>query len=112
MSTTRVPRPTSLSRRLRPRSPPVTLDSDHMPDRRFALVSYTALALVAFAANSVLCRLALHDGAIDPASFSIVRFVSGAVMLLVITIGGQRQRLPLAGSWSTALILAIYALPF
>lgn len=83
-----------------------------MIDRRFSTAAYTALALVAFAANSVLCRLALHDGAIDPSSFSIVRFVSGAVMLLVITMGVQRQRQPLAGSWSTALILAVYALPF
>lgn len=83
-----------------------------MSDDPLASVAYTAFALVAFAANSVLCRLALHDGAIDPASFSIIRFLSGAVMLLVITMGVQRQRLPLTGSWSTALILAVYALPF
>ena len=41
----------------------------------------TALAMVAFAANSVLCRLALREGAIDAASFTAVRLVSGAVAL-------------------------------
>ena len=40
-----------------------------------------ALSLVAFAANSILCRLALRDGSIDPASFTAVRLVAGAVIL-------------------------------
>ncbi|MFT3923551.1 MAG: DMT family transporter [Myxococcales bacterium] len=42
---------------------------------------YTALALVAFAANSVLCRVALRGDLIDPASFTLVRMLSGAVVL-------------------------------
>ena len=42
----------------------------------------TALTLVAFAANSILCRAALADRAIDPASFSAIRLSSGAVVLL------------------------------
>ena len=41
----------------------------------------TALAMLAFAANSVLCRLALREGAIDAASFTAVRLLSGALML-------------------------------
>jgi drug/metabolite transporter (DMT)-like permease len=45
---------------------------------------YTALALVAFAANSLLCRLALGGGAIDASSFTTIRLVSGAAMLLAI----------------------------
>ena len=47
-------------------------------------VSFTILALLAFAANSLLCRLALRGGAIDPASFTVVRLVAGAVMLVVV----------------------------
>ena len=44
----------------------------------------TAVAMLAFAANSLLCRLALQQGAIDPASFASIRLVSGAITLAVI----------------------------
>ena len=44
----------------------------------------TILALIAFAANSVLCRMALGQSQIDGASFTLVRLVSGAVTMLVI----------------------------
>jgi len=50
----------------------------------------TLLALIAFAANSVLCRLALATGAIDAASFTTVRLVSGAVALwLILALTGK-----------------------
>ena len=42
-----------------------------------------SLAMIAFAANSVLCRLALADRLIDPISFSLIRVKSGAVILLI-----------------------------
>ena len=51
----------------------------------------TALAMVAFAANSVLCRLALREGAIDAASFTAVRLVSGAVALGLILLLRDRS---------------------
>jgi hypothetical protein len=41
----------------------------------------TALAMVAFAANSLLCRGALRTDAIDAASFTLVRLASGALVL-------------------------------
>ena len=44
----------------------------------------TAVAMLAFAANSLLCRLALQQASIDPASFGSVRLVSGAVVLAAI----------------------------
>ena len=47
----------------------------------------TLLALLAFAANSLLCRMALRRAAIDPASFTGIRLVSGAVMLVVVGAG-------------------------
>lgn len=55
----------------------------------------TALALIAFAANSVLCRLALKDGTIDPVVFAQVRIVSGAVFLLPLLIFRRAPAVPL-----------------
>ena len=74
-------------------------------------IAFTTLALVAFAANSVLCRLALQQNAVDAATFSSLRFASGAAMLVAITGGGRSLR-PSAGSWTSAIILALYAIPF
>ena len=87
--------------------------SGSVPDRadRVRIVAFTALALVAFAANSVLCRLALQHHAIDAATFTSLRFASGAAMLVAIT-GGRRSLRPSAGSWPSAVILAVYAIPF
>jgi len=65
-----------------------------------------ATALVAFAANSVLARLALGTGAIDPASYSTIRLASGALTLLALA-GGQ-----IGGSWPSAALLFLYAAPF
>jgi drug/metabolite transporter (DMT)-like permease len=73
-------------------------------------VLYTVLALIAFASNSVLCRVALRDGAIDPASFSTIRLAAGAVTLLFVTSFTGKRALP--GSWTSAVILFLYAVPF
>ena len=73
---------------------------------------YTALALVAFAANSLLCRLALSTGVIDPTGFSAVRLVAGAGTLAVLVRGGRESPAPGASSWISAALLFFYALPF
>jgi len=73
----------------------------------------TAFALIAFAANSILCRMALGNGAIDPASFSTVRLVSGAVVLWLIvkaSPGVKADKHP--GSWWSASMLFLYAVAF
>jgi len=49
-----------------------------------SLYLLTALTMVAFASNSILCRLALGEQAIDAASFTALRLLSGAAMLAVI----------------------------
>jgi drug/metabolite transporter (DMT)-like permease len=70
-------------------------------------------ALVAFAANSVLCRLALGGGAIDAASFTTVRLGSGAFTLFILyrlTAGDTRASSH--GSWFAALMLFGYAVTF
>ena len=64
--------------------------------------------MLAFAGNSLLCRLALKDGQIDAASFTAIRIVSGALVLaLLMRLRGAQ---PLAaGSWRSAWALFIYA---
>ncbi|MDP3092919.1 MAG: DMT family transporter [Nitrospira sp.] len=71
----------------------------------------TLLALAAFAGNSVFCRLALTSTDIDPASFSSIRLVSGAVTLWLI-VRCRRGRSELGGSWSSAGALFVYAAAF
>lgn len=51
----------------------------------------TALAMVAFAANSLLCRMALDHDLADPASFTFVRIVSGAIMLVLLVTMRDRK---------------------
>lgn len=69
-----------------------------------------AAAMLAFAGNSVLCRLALRDGGIDPASFTTLRLVSGAVVLwLIVRLrGGPRS----GGDMLSAFALFAYAAGF
>jgi drug/metabolite transporter (DMT)-like permease len=75
---------------------------------------FTAFALAAFAANSILCRLALGRGAIDAATFTAIRLASGAAALFVIARAGSRPKPSEshAGSWTSALLLFLYAMPF
>jgi drug/metabolite transporter (DMT)-like permease len=75
------------------------------------VVSLTVLAMLAFAGNSLLCRVALRDTAIDAASFTSIRLGSGALMLAVIV--ALRQRRPWqAGGWRAAAMLFGYAACF
>jgi drug/metabolite transporter (DMT)-like permease len=74
----------------------------------------TMLALVAFAANSVLCRLALGGATIDAASFTTVRLASGAVALLFITalVNKSLPSLQRRLKFAPALLLFLYAAAF
>ena len=72
----------------------------------------TAFALVAFAANSVLCRLALSPQAIDAASFSTIRLTSGAVTLALLSRWMSAPKEKPAASWASAVVLFLYAVPF
>lgn len=75
------------------------------------VASLTLVAMIAFAANSVLCRLALQQTAIDPASFTVIRLVAGAVMLAVLL--QARGIAPgRAGNWGSAFALFAYAAAF
>lgn len=74
---------------------------------------YTSFALIAFAANSVLCRLALGEEVIDAASFTAIRLLSG-ILVLIFILKLSQSNTPLAssGSWSAGLKLFIYAIAF
>jgi len=83
------------------------------PRSRAAVGALTVAALIAFAANSVLGRLALGEPAIDPASYTALRLASGALVLAVLLRlgpgGGSERRV---GSWSGAAALFLYAVCF
>ncbi len=78
------------------------------PLRTLALTVFT---LIAFASNSILCRLALAGDSIDPASFTSIRILSGAVTLAVI-VALSRRGARHGGGWGSAFFLALYAVAF
>lgn len=100
---------------------------------------YTIIALLAFAANSLLCRMALIEGYIDPWNFTLLRLLSGAICLgFIITLHTHRLKhqvqtttsfisnsntdnknnasiaaiLADKGSWLSSISLVVYALCF
>lgn len=82
------------------------------------LYIYTIIALVAFAANSLLCRMALVDGAIEALPFTLLRIMSGALLLTILV---RPNRLELSQmldfqqgktAWFSAISLSTYAFAF
>ena len=80
------------------------------PDPR--TTALTSITLVAFASNSILCRLALAPRLIDAGTFTVVRLVSGAVMLGIVLIATERRIALFRVHWFSALALFAYAAPF
>lgn len=78
---------------------------------RTRVLLLTALALLAFAANSLFCRAALRDTSIDAASFTTIRLVAGALTLWLIVML-RRGGPALAGDWRSAAALFAYAIAF
>jgi len=98
------------------------------------LFIFTLLAMVAFASNSLLCRLALKQTSIDPGTFTLIRILSGAIALWLVIKAirpsiAKRMASPLVdssyssslvthqsslryGTWSSALALFLYAAAF
>jgi drug/metabolite transporter (DMT)-like permease len=79
------------------------------PLRVFVL---TTAAMLAFAANSVLCRLALRDTTIDPAGFTGLRLLSGALVLWLIVRMRSNAATQTGGSWRSGFALFAYAAAF
>jgi drug/metabolite transporter (DMT)-like permease len=80
----------------------------HASSSVFRLAALTALALLAFAGNSLLCRQALGPLRMDPTDFTAIRLLSGATLLLALV----RGRAWPAGHWPGALALLAYAALF
>lgn len=78
------------------------------------LTLLTTLTMIAFAANSVINRAALADGAIGPASFAVLRLASGAVVLLLILWlqGAFKDGVQIKPRLDAVLGLALYAIGF
>jgi drug/metabolite transporter (DMT)-like permease len=69
--------------------------------------------MLAFAGNSILCRMALRDGAIDPASFTSIRLFSGAAaLLLIVRLTSKDASIREHGGWMSAFVLFLYAICF
>ena len=75
------------------------------------IAAATIFALLAFAANSILCRMALRVATIDPLTFTSIRIVSGAITLALL-LQFRTRRVAVGGSWISALQLIGYAATF
>lgn len=81
------------------------------PTTQIRLIAYIAISMLAFAANSIFCRIALIQDQIDPESFTIVRLLSGGLLLWCVLKFGSSPR-PVRGSWRGCLSLFLYAYAF
>ncbi len=89
--------------------------------KTYTTYATTALALIAFAANSVLCRLALKEGNIDPATFTSIRLFSALIMLWILIVARRYflgNSMPVFDErpglirWCSSIALFSYALLF
>ena len=83
------------------------------PPHWLRTLGLTAFAMLAFAGNSVLCRLALKDETIDPAGYTLVRLIAGAVFLALLSLillkPSRPNQILNYGNWPAATALFIYA---
>ena len=84
------------------------------PNNQFLkTIIYTSLALIAFAANSVLCRKALGENRIDASGFTVVRLLSGIIMLVILlSLSKTGKNKESKGSWYSGGMLFLYAATF
>lgn len=75
------------------------------------IIALTSLAMIAFAGNSLLCRVALKHTSIDAASFTTIRLISGAVMLWLV-VRMRHGTYAGGGNWLSATALFAYAAGF
>ena len=81
----------------------------NLPPLRILLL--TTLAMLAFAGNSLLCRLALKTTTIDAASFTTIRLVSASLLLLWLMLA-NRTSIVKHGNWTSSMALFVYAAGF
>jgi drug/metabolite transporter (DMT)-like permease len=76
------------------------------------IIGLTIVAMMAFAANSVLCRMALGAGLIDAASFATVRVVAGAIVLALLMAPRWRKNKRANANWRAVAMLFTYMVFF
>lgn len=80
------------------------------------LFIYTTLALLAFAANSLLCRLALAEEQIEPILFTLIRLCAAALLLTLLVrpslIDIKNETLSIKAHLLSGGSLALYAICF
>jgi drug/metabolite transporter (DMT)-like permease len=76
------------------------------------IIALTAVAMLAFAANSVLARLAFTTGDAEAMSYTGIRLAAGALTLFALLAAQRRSSVRLGGSWAGAAALSGYALLF
>lgn len=81
---------------------------NHKTSKFAKMLVLSGLALIAFAVNSIICRLALGKSLIDPASFSTIRIFSGALVLLPFAFRPSPLQLRVARTWRSAVALFAY----
>lgn len=83
-------------------------------DKHTVVITFlqTSIAMVAFAANPLLCRLALREEHIDAASFATVRVISGALVLALILLLQKKSDYRPTASWWPTLMLFTYMVLF
>lgn len=86
--------------------------SSEEPTNPVILLVSTIAAMIAFAANSVLTRAAFQETSIDPATFSFLRLLSGALTLIFILLVQRKFPYGLRSSWASAFLLFLYAISF
>ena len=80
---------------------------------KFRIAFLTMVAMVAFAANSLLCRAALKQTELDAASFTSIRLLSGVMILwLVVSLRNKKDSQVGQGNWLSALALFVYVSGF
>lgn len=77
-----------------------------------ATLGLSALAMLAFAANSLLCRVALRSGHVDAASFGALRLLAGALTLALVVAACRRPGHRMGGDWRSAALLFLYVACF
>ena len=75
------------------------------------IIILTLITMIAFAGNSLLCRIALKHTGIDAASFTAIRLISGAAMLWLLVRFFRSARTG-KGNWPSAFALFAYAAGF
>lgn len=87
-------------------------DSAPQPGIGAKTIVWTVLAMIAFAANSLLARTALAEASIDAAGFTTLRLAAGALAMWAIVAFRYKMPLPKQGDWLSAAVLCVFAAAF